>query len=135
MIKLPGYLLNEILDINAQDEFPTTTPRPKCERSPRENQLFSSDNFPGNYKKVLHTQLFIMTDWIFVFQDSNCLYRMKASTGKRVLLTFYMFDVSIVVYLFLLDIVLGIHIFTQMLLLNTPLTTHQLHPLKMENSI
>ena len=64
------WILNEILDINAQDEFevkPTTTPRPKCERLPRENELFSSDNFPGNYKKVLHTQLLIMTDWIYDF--------------------------------------------------------------------
>ena len=55
--------MNWILDINAQDEFgfgelPDTTKidilRPKCERNPAENQLFSSDNFPGNYKKVFH---------------------------------------------------------------------------------
>ena len=119
---------------------PTTTPRPKCERSPRENQLFSSDNFPGNYKKVLYTKLLLMTGWIYDFQDSNCLYRMKASTGKRVLLTFYMFDVSMLVYIYsyskLLDTTRFRHTYlTQMLLLNTPLTTHQLHPLKMENSI
>ena len=74
---------------------------------------------------------------------------MTASSGKRVLLTFFMFDVSKVLFpfaplhlfknnqddLFSTLIMQGMGILIQMLLLNTTLTTHQLYPLKMENSI
>jgi len=56
-------------------EIPTTTVKPECARYPEEKVLFSSDNFPRNYEK-----------------DTKCLYHMRADAGKRVLLTFFLFD-------------------------------------------
>lgn len=52
-----------------------TKKEPKCQRKPAEKVLFSSDNFPSNYNK-----------------ETECSYVMKADPGKRVLLTFYMFQ-------------------------------------------
>ena len=73
----------EIEELSIDAEFPIpegppeTTPKPLCERAPEAGVLFSSDNFPGKYLK-----------------DTNCTYRMKASEGKHVQLTFFFFDVS-----------------------------------------
>ena len=36
-------------------EIPTTTVKPECARYPEEKVLFSSDNFPRNYEKVIKT--------------------------------------------------------------------------------
>ena len=55
----------------------STTEKPECSRTPRRGELFRSDNFPRNYEK-----------------DTNCNYSMKASEGRRVQLTFFVFDVS-----------------------------------------
>ena len=54
-----------------------TTIDPLCERFPEADTLFSSDNFPGRYKKY-----------------TDCTYWMRASRGKHVQLTFFFFDVS-----------------------------------------
>jgi len=73
--------VEEIEELSIDAEFPIpeappeTTLKPACERDPEAGALFSSDNFPGKYLK-----------------DTNCTYRMKASEGKRVQLTFFVFD-------------------------------------------
>ena len=76
--------MEEIEELSIDAEFPIpeappeTTITPTCERDPMAGVLFSSDNFPGKYSK-----------------DTNCTYRMKATEGKRVQLTFFVFDVSL----------------------------------------
>ena len=59
------------------EEAASTTEKPECSRTPRRGELFTSDNFPRNYEK-----------------NTNCNYIMKASEGRRVQLTFFVFDVS-----------------------------------------
>ena len=86
--QLPGAQtdvdVEEIEELSIDAEFPIpeapqeTTITPTCERDPMPGVLFSSDNFPGKYWK-----------------DTNCTYRMKAAEGKRVQLTFFVFDVSL----------------------------------------
>jgi len=49
-----------------------------CKRYPDKSVLFSSDNFPANYN-----------------QNTKCLYYMNATEGKKVHLTFYMFDTEV----------------------------------------
>ena len=57
---------------------PETTAKPICMRAPEAGVLFTSDNFPGKYLK-----------------DTNCTYTMRAAEGRRVQLTFFVFDVSL----------------------------------------
>ena len=56
---------------------PVTTQKPACMRAPELGVLFTSDNFPGKYNK-----------------ETNCTYTMRAAEGRRVQLTFFVFDVS-----------------------------------------
>jgi len=73
--------VDEVEDLSIAAEFPITegppqtTVRPECVRVPEAGVLFTSDNFPGKYLK-----------------DTNCTYKMKATEGKRVQLTFFVFD-------------------------------------------
>ena len=68
---LPGVVPEDLLKEQSKDV---------CERSPEAGVLFTSDNFPGHYNK-----------------DTDCNYTMKAAPGKRVELTFFLFDVSTLV--------------------------------------
>ena len=44
-----------IKGLDLEVEIPTTTVKPECARYPEEKVLFSSDNFPRNYEKVIKT--------------------------------------------------------------------------------
>jgi len=62
-------------DLSLLPPIQTSTVAPPCVRSPEAGDLFTSDNFPGKYLK-----------------NTNCNYTMRAQGGKRVQLTFFVFD-------------------------------------------
>ena len=76
--------VDEVEELSIDAEFPITegppqtTVKPECVRLPEAGVLFTSDNFPGKYLK-----------------DTNCTYKMRAVEGRRVQLTFFVFDVSL----------------------------------------
>ena len=76
--------VDEVEELSIDAEFPITegppqtTVKPECVRLPEAGVLFTSDNFPGKYLK-----------------DTNCTYKMRAVKGRRVQLTFFVFDVSL----------------------------------------
>ena len=83
----PFLLGCQMVEVEAAEElsidadFPIieeTTEKPGCMRAPEAGVLFDSDNFPGKYLK-----------------DTNCTYTMRAAEGRRVQLTFFIFDVSL----------------------------------------
>merc|ERR1712106_216596 len=73
--------IEELEELSIDAEFPiiegppVTTQKPACMRAPELGVLFTSDNFPGKYNK-----------------ETNCTYTMRAAEGRRVQLTFFVFD-------------------------------------------
>merc|ERR1712142_248052 len=62
-------------EIASGEDASTTTEKPECIHEPQAGEMFTSTNFPAPYEK-----------------NTNCTYRMEANRGKRVKLTFYLFD-------------------------------------------